>query len=198
MPVRVQQALEILERYDLNVPAHVIAWLNSEAAETPKAGDPGLSRVRNILIAAPYASLRAAAAYARAQGVQPLILGDAIEGEARECAKMHAGIAISCATHGEPAAAPCVLISGGETTVTVRGRGRGGRNAEFLLSLALALQGSAADLGDCVRYRWHRRYAGQCRRASGARHAERAAAWGINVVPRLLDDNDAYRVFDAE
>jgi len=190
-----EQALEILERYDLNVPAPVIAWLNSEAAETPKAGDPGLARVQNILIAAPHASLQAAAAYARAQGIAPLILGDAIEGEARECAKVHAGIAISCATHGEPAAAPCVLISGGETTVTVRGRGRGGRNAEFLLSLALALRGQpqiwaiACDTDGIDGTQDN----------AGARLApdtlERAAAWGIDVLASL-DDNDAYRVFE--
>ena len=191
-----QQALEILERYDLNVPAHVLAWLDSDAAETPKVGDPGLSRVRNILIAAPHASLREAAAYARAQGVQPLILGDAIEADARECAKMHAGIAISCATHGEPAAAPCVLISGGETTVIVRGRGRGGRNAQFLLSLAVALQGQPqvwAIACDTDGIDGTQDNAGA---RMGPDTLERAAAWGINVVASL-DDNDAYHVFDA-
>jgi glycerate 2-kinase len=191
-----QMALEIIERYDLNASASVIAWLNSEAAETPKADDPRLSRVRNIPIAAPYASLKAAAAVALAQGIQPLILGDAIEGEARQCAKVHAGIAISCAIHGEPIAAPCVLISGGETTVTVRGRGRGGRNAEFLLSLALALQGHpqiwaiACDTDGIDGTEDN----------AGARLApdtlERAKAWGIDVAA-VLEDNDAYRVFDS-
>ena len=87
-------------------------------------------------------SLRAAAAAARAAGVTPVLLGDAIEGEAREVGKVFAGIARSAARHGEPARGPCVLLSGGETTVTVRGKGRGGRNAEFLLGLALALDGA--------------------------------------------------------
>ncbi|HWW21727.1 MAG TPA: glycerate kinase [Steroidobacteraceae bacterium] len=191
-----EQALEILERYDLNVPAHVMEWLRSEGAETPKPGDERLARVRNVLIATPLASLMAAAEYARAQGVRPLILGDAIEGEARECARVHAGIAISCATHGHPLPAPCVLISGGETTVTVRGGGRGGRNAEFLLALALALQAHpqvwaiACDTDGIDGTEDN----------AGARIApdtlDRASAWGVNAVTSL-EDNDAYRVFQV-
>jgi hydroxypyruvate reductase len=93
------------------------------------------------MISAPQASLEAAAEAARAAGVTPLVLGDAIEGEAREVAKVMAGIALQVVRHGQPAPAPCVLLSGGETTVTVRGQGRGGRNAEFLLALAVALDG---------------------------------------------------------
>jgi glycerate 2-kinase len=189
------QALDILERFDLNVPEHVVDWLRSEESETPKQDDARLFGVRNTLIARPMASLRAAAACARAQGVEPMILGDAIEGEARECAKVHAGIALSCATHGQPLPAPCVLISGGETTVSVRGRGRGGRNAEFLLSLAVALQANpqvwalACDTDGIDGTEDN----------AGARISpdtlERASAWGLNV-PASLDDNDAYRVFD--
>ena len=86
--------------------------------------------------------LDAAAAEARQLGVEPLILGDALEGEAREVGKVMAGIAQSCGRHGFPAKKPCLLLSGGETTVTVKGRGRGGRNSEFLLALALALDGA--------------------------------------------------------
>ncbi|MGH6927862.1 MAG: MOFRL family protein, partial [Dongiaceae bacterium] len=88
-------------------------------------------------------ALEAAAAVARRAGITPVILGDSIEGEAREVATVHAGIARQVRRHGQPAATPAVLISGGETTVTVRGQGRGGRNAEFLLALAVALQGEA-------------------------------------------------------
>ena len=84
----------------------------------------------------------AATAEARRLGIEPLILGDALEGEAREVGKVLAGVALSCARHGSPARKPCVLLSGGETTVTVRGQGRGGRNSEFLLGLALALDGA--------------------------------------------------------
>lgn len=190
-----RQALEILERYDLNVPAHVVAWLQSDAAETPKAGDAAFARVRNVLVATPMRSLEAAAAYASAHGVTPLILSDAIEGEARECGRVHAGIAISAATHGHPLPAPCVLISGGETTVTMRGRGRGGRNTEFLLALLLAL-------------REHRQiWAIACdtdgidgsESNAGARLGpdtlSRAAGWGLDATA-LLDDNDSYSLFD--
>ena len=87
------------------------------------------------------ASLEAAAAIARKQGVTPVILGDALEGESREVAKVMAGIARSVALNGFPVKPPAVLLSGGETTVTVRGKGRGGRNAEFLLALTIALSG---------------------------------------------------------
>ncbi|MEL0021515.1 MAG: MOFRL family protein, partial [Rickettsiales bacterium] len=99
------------------------------------------------MIATPQMSLDAAADAARAAGVTPLILGDAIEGEAREVATVMAGIARQVARRGQPAPPPVVLLSGGETTVTVRGAGRGGRNAEFLLALAVALDGEASVWG---------------------------------------------------
>jgi glycerate 2-kinase len=140
-PTTRQDALAILRKYQIAMPAAVAAWLADPASETPKPGDPRLASVRNIVIATPHASLAAAAAVARQAGLTPLVLGDAIEGEARDVALVHAGIAKSCAAHGEPAPPPCVLLSGGETSVTVRGQGRGGRNAEFLLALALALDG---------------------------------------------------------
>ena len=136
------EALATLRRYRIDAPARVLAHLESAASETPKPGDPRFAVVSNILVAAPQMSLRAAAEAARAAGVAPLLLGDAIEGEAREVGKVLAGVASSAARHGEPARPPCVLLSGGETTVTVRGKGKGGRNAEFLLGLALALDGA--------------------------------------------------------
>jgi hydroxypyruvate reductase len=106
----------------------------------PAPGEPAFARCETRVIATATDALNAAADAARRQGVTPLVLGDRIEGEAREVAKAMAGIALSCRAHGLPLAPPCVLISGGETTVTVRGSGRGGRNAEFLLALALALK----------------------------------------------------------
>ncbi|MFO1359039.1 glycerate kinase [Plasticicumulans sp.] len=134
-------ALAILDRYRIALPPAVRAALEAGELETPKPDDPCFARCEYHLIATPMRSLEAAAAVARAAGVTPLILGDALEGEAAEVAKVHAGIARSIAQHGRPLAAPCVLLSGGETTVTVRGRGRGGRNVEFLLALAVALDG---------------------------------------------------------
>jgi hydroxypyruvate reductase len=116
--------------------------LSDTGNETPKPDDRRLANVENIMIATPQASLEAAAKMARAAGVTPVILGDSIEGEARDVALVHAGIARQCAGHSQPAAPPCVLISGGETTITLRGKGKGGRNTEFLLALAIALDGA--------------------------------------------------------
>src|SRR3546814_9703350 len=122
-------------------PAAVRRHLDRAAEETPKPGDPQLAHAEYRLVATPQRSLEAAADAAQRAGVTPIILGDAIEGEAREVAKVHAGIARQVARHGQPARPPAVLLSGGETTVTVRGKGRGGRNAEFLLALAVDRKG---------------------------------------------------------
>ncbi|MBA1263754.1 glycerate kinase type-2 family protein [Stutzerimonas sp. NM35] len=139
-PTTSAEALEILTRYDIEIPANVRQWLEDPRSETVKADDPCLSRSHFQLIARPQQSLEAAAVKARAAGVPALILGD-LEGESREVAKVHAGIARQVLLHGQPLPAPCVILSGGETTVTVRGEGRGGRNAEFLLSLTENLKG---------------------------------------------------------
>jgi hydroxypyruvate reductase len=139
-PSTSQQALAILKRYGIDVPAAVRSWLQNPASETVKPGDPVLARSHFQLIARPQQSLEAVAVKARQAGFSALILGD-LEGEAREVAKVHAGIARQIVQHGQPLAAPCVILSGGETTVTVRGNGRGGRNAEFLLSLTDSLKG---------------------------------------------------------
>jgi len=137
IPERVdpQAVLSILGRYGIDVPPHVVEAIAANVVENSvESGEVHM-------LATPKMALDAAARKARELGLTPLILGDAIEGEAREVGRAMAGIARSARQHGEPVAAPCVLLSGGETTVTVRGSGRGGRNAEFLLSLALALRG---------------------------------------------------------
>ncbi|MFC4172189.1 glycerate kinase [Microvirga sp. GCM10011540] len=130
-----ETALSILRKYDIDVPPHIAAAIKANAVHRPAAGGPV------HMLATPKMALDAAAAKAREFGLNPLVLGDAIEGEAREVGRVMAGIAHSVLQHDEPIARPCVLLSGGETTVTVRGQGRGGRNAEFLLALALALKG---------------------------------------------------------
>ncbi len=140
-PTTFAEARAIVEKYGLQDQARAYAHLCAAREETPKPGDLRLTRTSTHLIATPQHSLEAAAAVARAAGVTPVILGDSIEGEAREVAKVMAGIAHQVRRHGQPAARPCVLLSGGETTVTVRGKGRGGRNVEFLLALTLALRG---------------------------------------------------------
>jgi glycerate 2-kinase len=140
-PTTCADALAIVKRYGIDLPPAVRQTLASGEGESAKPGDPRLARASTRLIATPQASLEAAASVARTAGFAPAILGDAIEGEAREVGKVMAGIALSVAARGHPLAPPCALISGGETTVTVRGDGRGGRNVEFLLSLAIALGG---------------------------------------------------------
>lgn len=140
-PTTLADARKILASYGIEPAVAISAALDNPAFETPKPGDPALAGVETVLIATPQMALEAAAVKAREHGVTPLILGDSIEGEAREVAQVMAGIARQVVRHGQPAQRPCVLLSGGETTVTVRGDGRGGRNAEFLLALAIALEG---------------------------------------------------------
>lgn len=140
-PTTCAEALAILRKYRIAVPANVEQHLASGAGETPKPGDSRFARHAHHVIASAQHALEAAAATARAAGITPYILSDEIEGEARDVGLVHAAIAKQVARRGQPFSKPCVLISGGETTVTVRGTGRGGRNAEFLLSLAVALDG---------------------------------------------------------
>ena len=140
-PTTFAEARAIVEKYGLQDQTRAYAHLCAAREETPKPGDVRLARTLTHLIATPQHSLEAAAAVARVAGVTPLILGDSIEGEAREVAMVMAGIAHQVRRHGQPVPCPCVLLSGGETTVTVRGKGRGGRNVEFLLALAQALRG---------------------------------------------------------
>jgi glycerate 2-kinase len=141
-PTTFADARAILARHGVEPPPAVRDHLGRGAEETPKPGDPRLATAETVVVATPQASLEAAAGVARRAGVAPLVLGDALEGEAREVGRVMAGMALQVRRHGQPAVAPCVLLSGGETTVTVRGKGgRGGRNAEFLLGLAVQLRG---------------------------------------------------------
>jgi glycerate 2-kinase len=136
------EAQAILAAYGIDPGPALRAWLASPAADTPAPDHSAFANKRVQVIASPQQSLRAAAAHAEALGFSVLVLGDSIEGEAREVAKVHAGIARSIRQHGAPVKPPCVLLSGGETTVTLRAKGgRGGRNAEFTLGLAQALNG---------------------------------------------------------
>ena len=142
-PTTYADARAILAKYGITPPPAVQSHLKSAGDETPKPGDARLARAEIHLIATPQASLMAAAEVAKSAGVAPLVLSDSIEGESREVARVLAGIARQVHQYGQPIPPPCVLLSGGETTVTVRGKGRGGRNVEFLLALALALRGQS-------------------------------------------------------
>ena len=195
-------ALAILDRYRIEVPAAVRSALEAGTLETPKPGDAVFAGHAVHLIATPRQALEAAAEAARAAGVQAHILSDAMEGESREVGKVHAALARAVAQHGQPFARPCVILSGGETTVTVRPqppgtpRGRGGRAGEFCLGLAQALQGQpgvwavAADTDGIDGVEDN----------AGARVAPdtlaRAEAAGLRIAAHL-DRNDAYGFFDA-
>ncbi len=141
-PSTFAEALAIIAKYDLQLPQSVMRHLMAARDETPKPGDVGFAQNEVHCIASPQISLMAAAEVARQNGYAPLILGDALEGEAREVGTVLAGIALQAVRFGQPASPPCAIISGGETTVTVRGSGVGGRNVELLLSMALKLQGT--------------------------------------------------------
>lgn len=133
-----EDAKEILRRYAIDLPPSALAFLSSPGAETPSPDDPRLSKATFELIAAPRASLEAAAEKCRIAGMDTIVLGDAIEGEARDVGRNHAKLVLQM----ERQAKPTIVLSGGETTVTVKGDGRGGRNAEYLLGLTIALDGA--------------------------------------------------------
>ncbi len=141
-PSTCADALGILQRYAIDIPPAARAGLDSGAFETPKPGDARFAGHELHMTATPQQSLEAAAALARTAGLNAHILSDQIEGESREVGKVHAALARAVAQRGEPFARPCVILSGGETTVTVKSKGgRGGRASEFLLGCAIALQG---------------------------------------------------------
>jgi len=195
-PTTCADALEVLRRYAIQVPARALELLESGEGETLKPGDARLPPIETRFVATPQMALEAAANVAREAGLTPYILGDAIEGEARDVAKTMAGIALQVARRGQPVAAPCVLISGGETTVTVRGWGRGGRNVEFLLSLGIALNGEPgihALAGDTDGVDGQEEIAGAVLTPDAL-----SRAWAQGLRPReRLDDNDGHGFFEA-
>lgn len=195
-PTTCADALGIVRRYGIDLPQAALELLETGRGESVKPGDPRLARARAITVAAPQMALEAAAAVARDAGVAAHILSDAIEGEARDVGKVFAGIAHQVAERNQPFAAPCVLLSGGETTVTVRGRGRGGRNVEYLLSLAIALQEHErihALAGDTDGVDGQEEIAGAYLSPDSL---ERARALGLRPTD-MLDNNDAHSFFNA-
>jgi glycerate 2-kinase len=136
-----EQARQLVAIHNVVLPPAAAAVLASDANIPPPPDDPRFTRNSVRIIASAGLSLRAAADRARALGLEPVVLSDAIEGEAREIGRKHAEIALETAIRNRPLRKPIVILSGGETTVTLRGKGRGGRNSEFLLSLAMAIEG---------------------------------------------------------
>ena len=195
-PTTCADALAILKRYEIDIPATIRDLLESGRGETVKPDDKRLAETDIRMTAAPLMALEAAAELARSFGLPAHILGDDIEGEAREVGKVMAGIARLTARRGKPFTPPCVLLSGGETTVTVKGSGKGGRNVEFLLSLGLALAGDArihALAGDTDGVDGMAEIAGAYLAPDTL---ERARKSGINPLESLAD-NDGHGFFSA-
>jgi glycerate 2-kinase len=195
-PTTCDDALAIVRRYGIELPAPVREVLESGRGESVKPGDPRLARAEVRMIATPQRALEAAARVAREAGVTPHILGDALEGEARDVGKVLGGIALQVADKGQPFTPPCVLLSGGETTVTVRGSGRGGRNVECLLSMCIATGGHPrihALAGDTDGVDGQEEIAGA---TFGPDTLRRAWALGQRPLDRLAD-NDGHGFFEA-
>ena len=199
-PSTYSDAIDILAKYGVRPPDAVRLHLEDGArgalAETPKPGDPVFAHTENRVIATAHRSLEAAAEVFRANGITPVILGDSITGEAQEVGKVMAAIAREVRVHGSPFPTPVALISGGECTVTVRAKGRGGRCSEFLLSLAIELDPAAgvhAIAADTDGIDGTENNAGALLTPDSL---PRAAAHGLNAR-KMLADNDAWGFFSA-
>lgn len=195
-PTTCADALALIKRYAMNLPASAMEILHSGRGESVKPGDPRLARSETHLITTPQVALEAAAEVARDAGFTPYILSDSIEGEARDVAKAFAGIARQTARNSQPFSTPCVILSGGETTVTLRGEGRGGRNVEFLLALGVALDGQTgvhALAGDTDGVDGVEEIAGAYLAPDSLRRA-----WDKGIPPKeALANNDGHGFFSA-
>ncbi len=195
-PTTCADSLAILKKYGIDIPDNIRQHLESGAGETPKPGDPRFEGHSHHVVATAQDALEAAAEMARDAGIPPHILSDGVEGEARDIGLMHAALARQIAQRNQPFHAPCVLISGGETTVTVRGKGRGGRNAEFLLSFAVAMDGNPsvhAIACDTDGIDGSEDNAGAVYAPNSVARAEKN---GMRAIT-MLDNNDGYGFFSA-
>ena len=190
-----EDALKIVERYNLNLPQAAMDWLNDPKSAAPDPSDPVFANNEVHLIAAAQMSLEAAAKEARTQGIETHILSDAFEGEARVAGRFHAALARQIVDHGQPFSKPCLVLSGGETTVTLKHKGKGGRNSQFLLAFAQGIAGYpvAAIAADTDGRDGSENNAGAF--ADGT-SVDRMRAAGADPL-LLLDRNDAYSAFEA-
>lgn len=195
-PTTFKEAIAILRKYAIDEPKTILEYLERSTNETPKPGDSRLAGSKTLTLATAQDALDAAAAKAESLGYRALILGNSIEGESRDVASVHAAIARQIATHGQPVKPPCVIISGGETTVTVKGSGRGGRDTEFLLALAVSLKSHPhihAIACDTDGIDGTEDNAGAILQPDTLRRAEKLGL----VATELLNDNNGYQFFSA-
>lgn len=188
------EARAVIEKYGINPPPAIMEHLIRAEDETPKTGDPVFDNTQLIMAGAPKASLEAAAAAAQKAGVRPIVLGDDIEGETRDVAREHADMARKIMEAGE-AGEPCVILSGGETTVSIKGQGRGGPNGEYALAMAIEMQGNKrvyALSGDTDGIDGSEDNAGA---QIDPDTLERAKALGLDAEA-YLQDNDSYGFFE--
>jgi hydroxypyruvate reductase len=193
---RRSDALDAIRLYEITLPPHVMAHLEDPATESPSPDDERFSKHEVHVIASAARSLEAAALVGREHGLNTYILSDAIEGEARDVAKVHGAIARQVLAKNQPFLKPALILSGGETTVTVRAKGKGGRNSEFLLALALEIDGHEgihAFAADTDGIDGTEKNAGAFADASSARRMRQA---GLNPAS-LLHGNDAWTGFNA-
>ena len=191
-PTTFETALAVIAKYGLAVPDSVRAVLES-GVETPKPGDAIFRGVENVLVGNSQKSLDAAALEAKRLGYRPLILSSTIEGETRDVARMHAAIARQIRDRAQPARPPVCLISGGETTVTIRGKGKGGRNQEFVLAAAIDLEG----VGDVVVSSAGTDGTDGPTDAAGAIADGRTISRSTLDARAMLENNDSYPFFAA-
>ncbi|MFT4615338.1 MAG: glycerate 2-kinase [Bacteroidia bacterium] len=195
-PSTTRQALEVLAKYRIETPASVAAWLASKEAETLKADHPAFQHSSFHMIGTPTQSIHCAAQAAEHAGIDVKSLGANIEGEAREVAAEHAAMALAVKADAMRSGRPVLILSGGETTVTVRGNGRGGRNSEYALALALALSGTSGIYGlaaDTDGIDGSENNAGAFVSPDSL---ARAQSFGLDPMA-MLDNNDGYSFFSA-
>ncbi len=195
-PTTLEDARAILQKHDITASPKITAHLNNPANETPKPDDALFANTEYKLIATPQKALEAAAAYVQEQGFTPFILSSEVEGDTNEAAGFHAALVKQILRHGQPVARPCALLSGGETTVKLTGKGNGGPNTQFMLASALLLDGVEGVYGlscDTDGIDGNVENAGAI---IGPDTLDRAVRAGLNAKA-LLADNDSFAFFEA-
>ncbi len=195
-PSTLDDALRVIEKYRLQTSPEVLTYLALAQNETPKPGDTCFSKVTTTIVASAQSLLEAAATFLKERDMPSLILSDSIEGESRQVAMRHAAIARQVVKHSQPMPAPCTILSGGETTVTMRGDGQGGSNMEFMLALVAALRDSISYAAIACDTDGSDGSSGVAGAMAGSDSWKRSRSLGLDPQ-RMLDNNDSQSFFAA-